>query len=210
MIDSIVAALNKVYADWQGRLGAVGGAIIGMLLAMLEAARDQWDCFHDDYNELKKRVSDLEDSSTGGSTTIAAVVSAFQTAVRVPLGSANIAVQTAGLGSGSSATLVTTGGTGEVNNLGSFVLRMVAAGTPAAGAQVRVTPPTTLRGPVRVRLSPGFYSSGADIFDKDPYTVINYNSDGVTVSSIDISAAAALTASSSYELQAEVYQAPVA
>mgnify|MGYP000048724343 CR=1 FL=1 len=34
MIDSIVAALNKVYADWQGKLGAVGGAIIGLALAL--------------------------------------------------------------------------------------------------------------------------------------------------------------------------------
>lgn len=196
--NDVMNQLNAMRAADGGALGAVLAIVIEGLLF----ARDGYDTFRDEYDALKKRVSALEDK-INRPPILSLTLSAFQRAIRTQITTANLAAQ-AGLGTSPTVALTTSGGTGEISTIRRFLLSLTVGSSPAAGTQVRLTPPTTIVGPISVRLSPSTGSTGGSIFDNDPYFSVGYASDGKTVSYIDIGANAALTAAAVYGLQVEV------
>lgn len=197
--NDVMNQLNAMRAADGGALGAVLAIVIEGLLF----AKDGYDTFRDEYDALKKRVSALEDK-VNRPPILALTLSAFQRVIRTQITASNFAAQS-GLGTSGTVTLTTSGGTGEISTLRRFLMVLGAgSASTAAGAQVRLTPPVTIVGPISVRLSPSTGSVGGSIFDNDPYFTVNYASDGKTVSSIDIGVNAALTASTSYGLQVEI------
>lgn len=208
---SEVARLQAQIAADRTGLGVLAGALLALFVEATAYATDRADAFRGEVDTLDARVTTLEEkiaeccSPSGPRTPTGPVI----VTLKQRASNSQIAVQTAGAGTGATAGLAAPQGTGEIYTLERFLVSVTGAGTPAAGDLLKVTPTEQVKGPIGVRLSPGHGTNGGTIFDLDPYYDVNYASDGVTVASVDVGVGTAITASASYLLQVELFPATV-